>query len=79
MRQQMHLKRAVGLQRNNVNMWCEMHMIQTYILMKALTTKLICDILYREELTWGVMLMLQPFYGPLDFVWDYPSEPVPEK
>ena len=56
-----------------------MHMIQTYILMKALTTKLICDILYREELTWGVMLMLQPFYGPLDFVWDYPSEPVPEK
>jgi len=20
-----------------------------------------------------------PFYGPLDFVWDYPGEPVPER
>jgi len=24
-------------------------------------------------------LLLQPFYGPLDFVWDYPDEPVPER
>jgi len=22
---------------------------------------------------------LQPFYGSLDFVWDYPGEPVPER
>jgi len=21
----------------------------------------------------------QPFYSPLDFVWDYPSEPAPER
>jgi len=24
-------------------------------------------------------LLLQPFYGPLDFVWDYPGELVPER
>jgi len=24
------------------------------------------------------LLQLQPFNGPLDFVWDYPGEPVPE-
>jgi len=25
------------------------------------------------------LLQLQPFYGPLDYVWDYPGEPVPER
>jgi len=24
-----------------------------------------------------LLLLLQPFYGPLDFVWDYPGEPAP--
>jgi len=24
-------------------------------------------------------VLLQPFYGPLDFVLDYPGEPVPER
>ena len=26
-----------------------------------------------------LLLLQQPFYGPLDFVWDYLGEPVPEK
>jgi len=26
-----------------------------------------------------LLLLLQPFYGPLDFVWNYPGEPVPER
>ena len=26
-----------------------------------------------------LLLLLQPFYGPLDFVRDYPGEPVPER
>jgi len=25
------------------------------------------------------MKLLQPFYGPLDWVWDYLGEPVPER
>jgi len=25
------------------------------------------------------LLLLLPFNGPLDFVWDYPGQPVPEK
>jgi len=27
----------------------------------------------------SVELLLQPFYGSLDFVQDYPGEPVPER
>jgi len=26
-----------------------------------------------------LVLLLQPFYGSLDFVWDYPDEPVTRK
>jgi len=26
-----------------------------------------------------LLLQLQLFYDPLDFVWDYPGEPVPER
>jgi len=26
-----------------------------------------------------LLLLLQPFYSSLDFVWDYPGEPVPEE
>ena len=26
-----------------------------------------------------IELFLQPFYGPLDFVWDYPGELPPER
>ena len=26
-----------------------------------------------------LLLLLQPLYGSLDFVWDYPGEPVPER
>ena len=26
-----------------------------------------------------LLLLLQPFYGPLDFVWDYSGEPVTER
>jgi len=26
-----------------------------------------------------MQLLLQPFYGPLDCVWDYLGEPVPER
>jgi len=28
---------------------------------------------------YNTTLLLLPFYGPLDFVWDYPGELVPEK
>jgi len=26
-----------------------------------------------------LVLLLQPFYGPLDFVWDYPGKPARER
>jgi len=37
--------------------------IPTFIFVSCITTTL---------------LLLQPFYGPLDFVRDYPGEPVPD-
>jgi len=31
------------------------------------------------QCTDSLRLLLQPFYGSLDFVWDNPGEPVPEE
>jgi len=36
-----------------------------------------CDIVQRIPPV--IILVLQLFYGPLDFVWDYPCEQVPER
>jgi len=31
-----------------------------------------------KQLLQGWSTHAHPFYGPLDFVWDYPGEPLPE-
>jgi len=33
----------------------------------------------NNKLTGLIQQLLQPFYGSLDFAWDYPGEPVPER
>jgi len=41
----------------------------------------VCEMLFilnHMTTTTTTITTLQSFYGPLDFVWDYPDEPVPE-
>ena len=34
---------------------------------------------FTDYVVFSVLLLQQPFYSSLDYVWDYPSEPVPEE
>jgi len=44
-------------------------------------TKIKCDDEMKQKMNsiLLLLLLLQPFYGCLDFVWDYLGEPVPER
>jgi len=50
-------------------------------LSKVVTTAVFVSHMPTNQRHWRTTTttLLQPFYGPLDFVWDYSGEPAPER
>jgi len=53
-------------------------LLSAHTMILAISYMLIFTIMLKKKLT-VLLLLLQPFYGPLDCVRDYPGEPVPER